>query len=187
MSILSKLFYTASVIAIIVLAIISSISKYEIHQREINSDDYLISNATTMYKKIAVCAGDRALPLIIVMNKEFQAYTNGMAVVISMGALRELKDNNDALALIMGHEISHYLLRHTNEEADTGLHSTQNEALSDKLGAFLAMKAGYNVCNARRFFLSLLSTAPDEPISSSHPSNAYRYNQLKLPQCGGEL
>lgn len=121
----------------------------------------------------------------------FNAETNHVCVLA--GALDTLSDNEDALALLLGHEFAHGLLGHAQRKAkyyakmerakrigSYGMYHVARKrlmALSRKLefvadveGAKLAAKAGYNLENGKEL-LSFLNTQDySDEWNASHPS-----------------
>ncbi len=111
------------------------------------------------------------------------AFTNGHGIWITHGLANALSNNEDALALIIGHEIAHTLLHHTNKLniliRDSG---PADETLADGYGAFLAAKAGYNICKGAEFFAAMRKHFGDN-LDSSHPPHIYRLHHLKMKKC----
>ena len=91
---------------------------------------------------------------------------NGRLTVTS-AMLRWLGD--DDLAIVIGHEIAHFLLRHRRGQAE--------ESEADYLGLYLAARAGYAIDGAaalwRRFALLEPGTL-DDKSTYSHPSSPKR-------------
>lgn len=89
--------------------------------------------------------------------------------------------NDDELALIIGHELAHVLLGHVKpgNKKDNRL----REMHADKLGMFLAMKAGYNPCKAVAVYARWYDSYGSNVVTTSHPGHVQRYMYLQLPQC----
>ena len=111
--------------------------------------------------------------LIITADESFNAYNSDTNLVcVNTGALDTLRDNEDALALLIGHELSHGLLNHSNRLAKywakverakrMGSYtayliakkrymqaSRDMEYAADVEGAKLALKAGYDLSKAK--------------------------------------
>lgn len=49
-------------------------------------------------------------------DKKFNAYASGEEIIITKGALEELKDDKDKLASIIGHELAHNTLGHSHSK-----------------------------------------------------------------------
>jgi Zn-dependent protease with chaperone function len=87
----------------------------------------------------------------------------------------------DSIALVLGHELAHIHLRH-NELKDfygNKLGSQYNEAMADKLGAFYALRAGFDVCKGREVWKYFLNKYGNR-INSTHPNHSYRYEELDI-------
>lgn len=129
-----------------------------------------------------------ALPLIIRDDDEDNAWNNGMFITITSGLIR--RHNWDEIALVLGHEIAHGMLAHLNKkipiptytnhegQGDNDLVSTL-EANADKLGAVYMMKAGYDVCNARKVFLGWKERSGNS-LGQAHPDFSYRFDELNI-------
>jgi predicted Zn-dependent protease len=153
-------------------------------ESSIKDIDYRISDARIqqIYKKIAAQTGngDEVPPLLITDTREINAYTNGSIVVLYRGMIN-FTQNEDEIALVLGHELAHVMLRHTQIKklTLTSKDAQLAEANSDKMGAFYAMKAGYDVCRARMMWKRLLTEEGDR-IGSTHPPYSHRYNELNV-------
>lgn len=119
------------------------------------------------------------IQLVILNTNEINAFSLYKTIVITKGMLNLLGQNEDELALLLGHEIAHINLAHAWPSI---LSSRDREAQADKLGAFYTLKSGYNVCKGRMLLVKLKFLFGD-CADCSHPDNAYRYTQLQLPQC----
>jgi hypothetical protein len=119
------------------------------------------------------------------------AWADGHTVVVSAGLLSRC-DHDDDLALVIAHELSHNLLHHAErlaraDAAKSGLLRTagpgsaemrETEEEADRLGAHLAIAAGYDLRGAEPFLRGLLaSVGPDRP-ATTHPATARRLELL---------
>lgn len=108
---------------------------------------------------------------------QVNAFTNGHGVYFTIAA--DMILSKDEKALIMGHEIAHVILHHTdNEYIFIRNHSNEDELMADNLGAVWASKAGYNVCRGREVFLKFYEWSGNS-LNGSHPPNKYRYDNLQ--------
>ena len=136
--------------------------------------------------------------LIISAEESFNAYnSNTNLVCIHTGALDTLKDNEDALALLIGHELSHGLLNHANRKAKyvakmnrairVGSYtsyliakkrymkvSRDMEYAADIEGAKLALKAGYDLSKAKETISFMNTLQYADELNSTHPDPAKR-------------
>ena len=136
--------------------------------------------------------------LAIEADTEFNAYNSETnSVTISTGAYDTLKDNDDALALMLGHEFAHGLLGHQQRKMKyyakmerakrIGSYSMYHiarkrfmaisrdmEYAADVEGAKLAKKAGYDLSKAKETISFLNTLAYADELNSSHPSNEKR-------------
>lgn len=117
---------------------------------------------------------------IILPSPEINAYTNGAQVVLFQGMI-DFSQSDDEIALVLGHELAHVMLRHTSIEAhhNSDVETQVSEANADKLGAFYALKAGYSVCDGREMWKRMGETNGDY-LGYDHPNYAYRYEQLNV-------
>lgn len=134
-----------------------------------------------IYINLAKVSGqeDIAPPLQIAEKDTINAYTTKDGIVIFRGIIDAL-DNIDELALVIGHELSHYLLGHVFVDRETPKSKTRIEELqADKYGAILMMLAGYNLDSGRDMLLVLKDLFGDV-MDADHPDNAFRYAQLNI-------
>lgn len=144
------------------------------------------AEAQVIYSEVVKASGQSGLlpsTLTIKNSGTVNAYTTIYGVTIYRGLLVQL--NKDELALILGHEVAHFLLGHVFLPAETQTKENirVEEMQADKFGAFLAMRAGYNVCKGREFFTMMNSSYGDN-MDQDHPDFAFRYSQLNI-SCGG--
>lgn len=135
-----------------------------------------------MYKVILAQTGQiQDAPFFVIENNpEINAYTDGRKVVLYQGLINSV-ENDDEIALVIGHELAHVMLRHINlqEHSHNVTESEISEANADKLGAFYIMKAGYDVCKAREFW-KRLQIERGNYLGVSHPDYSYRYDELNV-------
>ncbi len=136
--------------------------------------------------------------LIVASTEEFNAGSSETnCITVNAGALDTLSNNEDALALMIGHELAHSVLGHLarKEELREGIaraervdnywmslysgkkflrESRKMELAADAEGAKLIAKAGYDVVKAKELisFLNTLGNASDR--YSTHPKPEYR-------------
>lgn len=166
------------------------------------SDDAL---ARQVFKQLlSVVPAQQRLPwppaLIIVDKGEINAYASiekkdaqiQPVVVCYNGLLQEVVDGNaDRLAYVLGHELGHHLLGHTQipKENTDFLRATFGRAQeldADREGMELAVQAGYSFnggLSAMRKMIDLgLNYSSFEGLSSDHPSWYERIAQLDKEQ-----
>ena len=134
----------------------------------------------------AGCASDVEL----VTSGEVNAWADGQRVVVSDGMVAHC-DSDGALALVIGHEFAHNLLRHNKRLAaassanrgprlmgtgSAGMRETEEEA--DRLGVQLARGASYDLSDAMPFVAALLG-ADGLATAGTHPAPARRLALLK--------
>jgi beta-barrel assembly-enhancing protease len=91
--------------------------------------------------------------------------------------------NDDELALIVGHELAHVILRH--EPGEPNAASRQREAQADLLGAALAQCAGYDMARAAAFWPRYRQQdASDALRLPSHPSPVQREDSIRAAIAG---
>lgn len=135
-----------------------------------------------IYKNIVAQTGQiqDALPLQIVNADIINAYTDGNKVVIYRGIINYAQ-NEDEVALILGHEVAHGMLRHVyyHQFHSSTLEITAAEANADKLGAVYIMKAGFDICKGREFWKRMLKQSGNYQ-GQDHPNYSYRYDELNI-------
>lgn len=133
--------------------------------------------------------------LTIKANETFNAYNTSLnSVTINTAAYDTFRDNDDALALLIGHELAHGILGHQKRQAKylakvkrtmrVGSYGAYQIALkrykkasrdmeysADVEGAKLVLKAGYNLSEAKDLlsYMSTFSSDVDE-LNSTHPN-----------------
>ncbi len=133
-----------------------------------------------VYERLVVNSGEQGLPpLTILDDQTINAWTDGLNITITTGILKVM-ENEDELAMVLGHEMAHYINHDVNHD---DLDSRNVEAHADKLGAFIMMRAGFDVCKGKEMFKVFKEQFGDSPVTTSHPDNAFRMDQLNLPQC----
>lgn len=120
--------------------------------------------------------------LQIIESPQINAFTDGKRVVVYRGMLDFVK-NDDELALVLGHEIAHDMLRHTyyRDFQSSDLEISVAEANADKLGALYILKAGYDVCTAREMWKRMRDEEGNYQ-GFDHPTFSYRFAELNV-QC----
>lgn len=163
---------------IILLGVVMSVVYYQLNY----SRDAKMERVKTIYAKILAQTGQvqDALPLVIVDKSVINAYNNGQEVVIFTGIIDYTK-NDDEIALILGHEIAHGMLRHTyfKEFRSSPYEISVAEGNTDKMGAVYIMKAGYDICKARNLWLRM-GKEDGNYQGGDHPTAAYRYTELNI-------
>ena len=136
--------------------------------------------------------------LMITADESFNAYNSDTNLVcVNTGALDTLRDNEDALALLIGHELSHGLLNHSNRSAKywakverakrMGSYtayliakkrymkaSRDMEYAADVEGAKLALKAGYDLSKAKETISFMNTLQYADEANSTHPDPTKR-------------
>ena len=138
-----------------------------------------VRNATDQVRKIPKIYMLNTLDSYYIPN----AYVNEKGIYITYALADALKDHPDAMAVVIGHEIAHSLMHHTSKYNKYMRESSAaDELMSDGYGAFLAAKAGYNVCEGARVYLFFKSQYGDN-MEGSHPSNVFRHAHLQMNYC----
>ncbi len=123
------------------------------------------------------------IPLEIVEQPTVNAFNDGQRIVIYRGML-DFVENDDELALVLGHEIAHGMLRHLayHEFLSSANETSVAEGNADKMGAVYMMKAGYDVCSGREMW-NRLRLDKGNYQGADHPNYSYRYDELNI-NCG---
>jgi Zn-dependent protease with chaperone function len=112
-----------------------------------------------------------APPLRYSHSKELNAYWDGTRIVVFQGVLSV--SDRDNIALVLGHELSHDLLKHgAVPSAKAG---RNQEYAADKWGAYLMNQAGYNVCAGVQLFKRF---PPSVGPMDDHPDRLLRIRAL---------
>lgn len=146
------------------------------------SEMALDNHIRDMYQQIVVQTGQiqEALPLIITENKDVNAYNDGEYIVLYRGMI-DYVENDDELALVLGHEVAHGTLRHVyfREFGKSEYEIATAEGNADKLGAIYMMKAGWDVCIGREIW-QRMRTEEGNYIGGDHPTASYRFDELNI-------
>ncbi len=141
-----------------------------------------------VYQNLYVQSGLGSKPkLNIIKNDMVNAWTDGMEVTITTGILATMH-SVDEIAMVLGHELAHvinYDVLHGEMEqaADVPMNQSYKEAAADKVGAFIMMRAGYNVCKGKRIMQTFRDLFGSDAGAEGHPDSAFRIDELNLPQC----
>jgi predicted Zn-dependent protease len=136
----------------------------------------------------------------VLQNRQANAFClPGGKIAVFTGILK-IAENDDQLATVLAHEISHALAHHTSErmareQSQRGIlgafmskkYDREEESEADHIGLFLMTFAGYNPDQAVRFWERMLrASGGREPpeILSDHPSTERRIQDIKrwVPQ-----
>ncbi len=145
-------------------------------------EQYRYDNVYTIYRSLVVHTGQFGMPpLHIITDPEVNAYTDGKGVYITIALLDTLSWNKNQVAMVLAHELAHNVLDHMGTH---GWPDDQRiaEAQADKMGAFIMLRAGYDICEGKEAFTVFNDTYGDD-VGGDHPSNAYRLDQLNFPWC----
>ena len=129
-----------------------------------------------VYSKLVIKNNLPHYPLFVhVDHRKVTAFfrKGNLSVNITLAALNTI-ENEDELAIILGHELTHAM--HSDEYGADKVANWDMEIEADQGGAAYAKKAGYNECKGMRWIQRL--GKPDE----HHPPGKYRY--LKI--CGSK-
>ena len=130
----------------------SALDAREVYNRLVAANH--ITNAPTLY---------------IENNPEVNAYQSGGDIVIYTGMLDYVK-NQDELARVLGHELSHFTLRHRRS-------NVKNEYAADRMGGIYMGLAGYNQCRG-----ALLLKRRGSNGGNDHPADILRYKAFHCPK-----
>lgn len=135
-----------------------------------------------VYHRLVINAGQTDIPDLQILDDHGRvpnAWTDGQGIFITKSLLA-IMQNDDQLALVLGHEMAHYI---NHDVYHSDMDQATVEAHADKLGALLMMRAGFDICNGREMFRIFKANFGDTSLASDHPDFAYRYDQLDLPMC----
>lgn len=124
-----------------------------------------IENARDVYYKIGRANGISLPQLVLVYSTDVNASTDGRKVYIN-SAMLSFVNNEAEIAMVLGHELAHYRLRHRRS-------TPGNEYAADRLGASYMHNAGYNICRGARVIKRF-----NNEDSDTHPASRKRYRRL---------
>lgn len=163
-------------------------STYYVYDKNF-SEEAFIKHIHEMYREIGLKSGQRFPPLKIDDSDNINAYATSEMIVLHRGII-DFTKNDHELAMIIGHEMAHYYLHHVHfdppiQGLDKVVYDKQAELNSDKLGAFIAMQAGYDVCKGREVWRRFGDEYGDIIENLSHPLSVFRHKNLEMPWCEG--
>lgn len=167
---------------ILTILFVSSLSFYI--NLELNSEKVHIEKLQVqrVYNKLALVSGtQKMVPLVVLQSPIINAWTDGFNITITTGMLKLIKNNHE-LAMVLGHEMAHVLAGDTTRDGQP-IDPNFIEANADKLGAYIMMRAGYDPCIGKEIMRTFKDKFGDDASAQGHPGNAYRLDQLDLPQC----
>jgi len=138
-----------------------------------------------IYANLRVYTGAPTVPLQVIDTDIINAWTNGTDITFTTGILKFLNGNEDEIATVLGHEMAHVMLHHMLN-TDPTLMTIDKEGQADKMGAFFTLRAGYDICEGRKFYLQLDKMGSGDqanPEMWEHPSYSYRYYSISMPWC----
>lgn len=182
------------VVLLTMLPIVFACKLYNLANKSFEDEIYnpSLTHIQDVYDRLERASGQMAPELLVLKDDPtVNASDDGQFVRLYGGLLRFMK-NDDELALVLAHEIAHYNLKHTEQPYPADLSSDQRvewdlqrELNADKAGAFMMMQAGFNVCEGRKIWLAIRNEWGDPVENLGHPTDIFRYVNLRLPSCDG--
>lgn len=142
---------------------------------------------TVRFTADAGCAANVEL----VTGTEVNAWADGRQVLVSDGLVAHCATDGD-LALVIGHELAHNFLHHSQRLAASGSASRrlrltgtgsaemrQTEEEADRLGVRLASAAAYDLSDSLSFLTALLEADGAGRAAGTHPAPARRLALLR--------
>ena len=142
-------------------------------------------------------------PTLLVRSNDVNAAADGSLLAITSGLL-ELTQSDDEVALILGHELAHNVLRHlelvkTAKPAPGSLldafskstignavaatinrpFSVQFEKDADRASLFFMARAGYDIDTAKGFWKRLNETLKAKSVAATHPTGPERLRAIE--------
>lgn len=133
-----------------------------------------------IYAKIVGASGEEnmAPKLTIADEPIVNAYATQTGIVIYTGIIKAT-NSDDEIALILGHELAHVMLGHVFIDEQVPWYATgRMESQADKMGAYYMMRAGFDICKGRLFWLR--AAKEGNYLYGDHPDYAYRFSQLNI-------
>lgn len=176
-----KILKWALYVAILAVTIWYVVAGVEIINKEYYSEEAKYRRVVEMYENLNKATGQRDIipPMQLSESAEVNAATYADRIVINKGII-DFAQSDDEIALVVGHEMAHAILKHLELGENVTVEDIRKaEADADNYGAFLMMKAGYNICKGREIWKRLLEQNGDN-LNQNHPDYAYRYEQLNV-------
>lgn len=119
-------------------------------------------------------------PIKLVKDSTVNAWISSKQITMTTAMLSKF-DNDNQVAVIISHEIAHYVLGDLTvlEDVDSRL----REANADKYGYYLMMRAGFDICEGENVWLIIQTIRGDNILTFTHPSHSSRIYSAKFPQC----
>lgn len=115
-------------------------------------------------------------------NPAINAYANTDRIVMLSGMINFVK-SKDEMASVLAHEISHVLLDHMALIRVQAQDVRLLEANADKMGVYLMLRSGYDVCAAKNIWERMQKKYGNYILTTSHPSYADRVYSLTFAMC----
>lgn len=130
-----------------------------------NSYAMSFKHVQQIYIRIALANGFNVPPIFLEYNSNVNAHATWGGVYINSGMLSYVQ-NDDEMALVLGHELGHYKLGHWRS-------TPKNEYAADYQGSIYMARAGYRICRGAQALRRFHS-----PDSDTHPASEKRYHKL---------
>lgn len=142
-------------------------------------------------------------PTLLVRSDDENAAADGTVLAITSGLLKHTS-SDDEIALILGHELAHNVLRHlelvktakpapgslldafTKSAIGTAVAATVNRPFSiayekeaDRVGLYFMARAGYNIDAASPFWKRLNETLKAKSVAATHPTGPERLRAIE--------
>lgn len=195
-NLLSKAIIIGGVSIILVVGGRAAVSSYHEHALDnqfktfnLNTDKQTLQYKQKLlfevYSRLRLYTGQGVLPLQLEKDPVVNAWTDGDHITFTTGMLK-FTENEDEIANILAHEMAHEMLKHVQDEGSTVLSVTDREAHADKMGTYLLLRAGYNICTGKEIWKKLQQQGDGDYADTNeavHPSYAYRYYAEQMPWC----
>lgn len=156
--------------------------KQYIEMTRFSTYEKMRAEAMAVYANLVKHAGAPVPPLTVLDSEIFNAWYDGQSITLTTSLIKKL-NSVDGIAFVMAHEMGHALLHHGGEKP-YGQVDAENAA--DEIGAFIALRSGYNICEGREFFYIIAHLGNGDLADAGlmdHPSHIFRYNTLSMPWC----
>ena len=129
--------------------------------------------AQLIYEKLKNANGIPNAPVLVLNGStSINAETQSNQIIVNKGML-DFVDNNDQLALVLGHELAHWV----NHDY-LYFPIEWKEYRADSQGLQYMENAGYNHCRGIKVFKQFKKRMGDSKSDGVHPSDIDRYNYL---------
>jgi hypothetical protein len=143
-----------------------------------------IKQLKQIYAVLRVNTGQPTGELNVINDPEINAWTDGKTITFTTGILEFINGNKDWEAMILSHEMAHYMLRHA-QNTDPGNPTINKENQADRMGTYIMLRSGFDICEGRMFAIAIAKrfSVPLDQVQGDHPAWGFRFDAMSMPWC----